>query len=343
MASSAGRVLVVDDLPQNTAVMKRILEAKGYSVVIAEDGPAALEAVSRETPDLVLLDILMPGMDGFDVCRHIKTNPATRLTPVVLLTGLDDSDARIRGIESGADDFITKPPVIAELAARVRSLVRLKRYTDELETAEAMVMSLAMTIEARDVYTQGHCERLARYATALGQRLKLPEEDLAALYRGGYLHDLGKIAVPDVVLLKEGPLSPEDRQIIEKHPETGERLCGSLRSLARVRPIIRHHHERIDGTGYPDHLVGQQIPLLAQIISIVDVFDAITTPRPYRAALSHERAGRQLAEEAANRWLNADLVSEFNALVRDGELPPEPNERQLRARFGRLPEGTNGA
>jgi putative two-component system response regulator len=336
MAETAGRVLVVDDLPQNTDLLKRVLEAKGYRVRVAHDGPEALQAVEEDDPDTVLLDILMPGMDGFEVCRRIKANPATRLTPVVLVTGLGDSEARLRGIEVGADDFLTKPPVLAELVARVRSLVRLKRYTDELESTETMMLSLAMTIESRDMYTQGHCERLARYATALGQRLALPEDDLAALYRGGYLHDIGKVGVPDLVLLKAGPLSLNERNVMRVHPLVGDRLCSRLRSLQRVRPIIRHHHERLDGSGYPDGLAGDAIPLVTQVISIVDIYDALTTSRPYRKALGPEDASQELIKEAAERWLNRSLVEEFTAMVRERQLPSLDGEAERRVRFLRM-------
>ena len=333
IAESAGKVLVVDDLPENTDLLKKVLEAKGYRVRVAHDGSEALQAVEEDDPDAVLLDILMPGMDGFEVCRRIKSNPATRLTPVVLITGLGDSEARLQGIEAGADDFLTKPPALVELVARVRSLVRLKRYTDELESTEAMMLSLAMTIESRDVYTQGHCERLARYATALGERLLMPEEDLAALYRGGYLHDIGKVGVPDVVLLKEGPLSLNERNVMRVHPLVGDRLCGRMRSLQRVRPIIRYHHERLDGSGYPDGLAGDSIPLVTQVISIVDIYDALTTSRPYRRALAPEDASRELFKEATDRWLNRNLVEEFAALVRENRLPSLDGEAERRARF----------
>jgi putative two-component system response regulator len=335
MAETAGKVLVVDDLPKNVEILRRALEARGYEVRGAEDGPGALAAVAEHGPDIVLLDVVMPGMDGFEVCRRIKSNPATRLTPVVLVTGLGDREDRIKGIEAGADDFLTKPPVLAELTARVRSLVRLKRYTDELESVESMVVSLAMTIEARDAYTEGHCERLARFATALGERLGLADHDLAALYRGGYLHDVGKVAVPDAVLLKQGPLSAEERRVMQRHPVVGDRLCAGLRSLQRVRPIVRHHHERLDGSGYPDGLAGDAIPLAAQIIAVVDIFDAVTTRRPYRRTLAPAEAGEQLGDEAEAGLLNRDLVSEFRAMIREGRLPPESADAELRLRYGR--------
>jgi putative two-component system response regulator len=333
MGDIAGKVLVVDDLAKNTEMLQRALERKGYQVRTAHDGASALDVLAAEAPDIVLLDILMPGMDGFEVCRRIKANPATRLTPVVLVTGLGAREDRIRGIEAGADDFLTKPPALAELTARVRSLVRLKRFTDELESAESMVVSLAMTIEARDAYTEGHCERLARFATALGQQLGLDDADLAALYRGGYLHDVGKVAVPDAVLLKEGPLSEQERVVMQRHPIVGDRLCSGLRSLQRVRPIVRHHHERLDGTGYPDRLAGAAIPLLAQIIAIVDVFDALTTVRPYRRTLTTAEASEELLAEAGRGWLNGELVREFNQLVERGGLPAEEADPELRARY----------
>jgi putative two-component system response regulator len=332
---NGARVLVVDDVAKNAEMLQKALERNGYQVRTANDGQGALDVMAKEGADVVLLDVLMPGMDGFEVCRRIKADPGTRLTPVVLVTGLGDREDRIRGIEAGADDFLTKPPVLAELTARVRSLVRLKRFTDELESAESMVVSLAMTIEARDAYTEGHCERLAAYATAMGKRLGLGELDLAALYRGGYLHDVGKVAVPDMVLLKEGPLSNEERAVMQRHPVVGDRLCSGLRSLRRVRPIVRHHHERLDGSGYPDGLAGDAIPLLAQIISIVDIFDALTTLRPYRHTLTMEEAVSQLEEEVRQGWLNGELVTEFRAMLQEGTPAVGATAADLHASYAR--------
>src|SRR5262249_15416821 len=248
------------------------------------DGEQALEILARVTPDVVMLDVQLPGVDGFDVCRTIKQTPATRLVPVVLVTGMGAREHPLARSRARADEFLPKPFDIEELQARVASLVRLKRYTDELDSAESVILSLALTVEARDAYTVGHCQRLARYATALGEALGLPPEELAALHRGAYLHDVGKIAVPDAILQKPARLTPEEYEVIKQHTVIGERLCGSLRSLLLVRPIVRHHHERCDGSGYPDGLVNGEIPLLAEIVAIVDTFDAVTTTRPYRAA-----------------------------------------------------------
>ena len=314
---SAGNVLVVDDEPGNVQLLKTLLTREGYSVVTACDGQEALEMVASAHPDLVLMDVMMPKLSGYAVCQEIKRNPATRLTPVVLITALHERERKIEGINAGADDFLTKPVDPHELKARARSLVRLKRYTDDLDSAESVIMSLALVIEARDAYTDGHCQRLAAYATALGRALQLSDEEVAALFRGGYLHDVGKVGIPDGVLLKAGRLSDTEYRRIKDHPVIGDRLCGELRSLRQVRPIVRHHHERLDGSGYPDGLKGDAIPLLAQIMGIVDVFDAITTARPYKAAATVAQAYTELTQEAARGWRRRDLVEAFIALELD--------------------------
>jgi putative two-component system response regulator len=312
---TAGKILVVDDEPANVKVIGRLMTRLGYEVLTALNGELALQSVACHSPDVILLDVNMPGIDGFEVCRRLKADSRTRLIPIVLITSLTSSEDRIRGIEAGADDFLEKPPLVAELEARVRSLTRLKRYTDELDSAEAVILSLALTIEARDPYTSGHCQRLARYATALGERLGLDRDQLVALNRGAFLHDVGKIAIPDAVLLKPGRLTPSERALMQQHTVIGDKLCSELRLLEEVRPIVRHHHERPDGTGYPDGLEGEDIPLLARILSVVDVYDALRTQRPYKEALPADRAIRELREEAARGWMFAPIVEEFAALA----------------------------
>jgi putative two-component system response regulator len=291
-------------------------------VLAAEDGETALQAVRRDAPDLVLMDVMMPRRSGFDVCRELKHDAATRLIPVVLITALQNSEDRIRGIEAGADDFISKPFNAHELRARVRSLIRIKRYTDELDTAEAVIVSLALTIEARDRCTEGHCHRLAAYASALGRALGLSEADVAALARGGFLHDIGKVGIPDAVLLKTDRLSRAEYEVMKQHAVIGDRLCGELRSLRRVRPIVRHHHERRDGSGYPDGLRGDAVPLLAQITAVVDVYDALTTARPYKKPLPASQAYSELLAEADRGLHRRDIVHAFIELGRMGRLPP---------------------
>lgn len=311
MPAPSGTVLIVDDLEPNRTLLARQLSADGFAVLAAASGEAALAMIERHDPDVVLLDVMLPALSGFDVCRRLKAAPRTRLTPVVLVTALGGRDDRLRGIDAGADDFLTKPVDPNELRARVRSLVRLKRYTDDLDSAESMILSLALTIEARDAYTDGHCQRLAAYGRALGERLGLGEGDLAALHRGGFLHDVGKVGIPDAVLLKTGPLTADEHAVMKQHTVIGDRLCGELRLLRAVRPIVRHHHERLDGTGYPDGLRGDAVPLLAQILSVVDVYDALRTARPYKPALSRDQAFDVLRDEARRGWRRADLVETF--------------------------------
>jgi len=308
------RVLVVDDVPENRHLLERLLAGEGYQVSSAADGAIALGMVEAEPPDLIVSDIDMPNVDGIEFCRRVKENPDTRFVPFILITGLTDRASRIAGIEAGAEDFLGKPFDSQELKARVRSLLRLKRYTDELDSAESVILSLALTVEARDPYTHGHCQRLAAYALLLGERIGASDEQLAALNRGGYLHDVGKIGVPDAVLFKPSSLTPEEYAVLKRHTVIGDRLCGDLRALALVRPIVRHHHERLDGSGYPDGLRGDAVPLLAQIIAVVDEYDAITTSRPYRQALPPDRAFEQLSKDVKKGLLNPELVEILTAL-----------------------------
>lgn len=323
-----GRILIVEDMAADRYMLAALLARDGYSVEVASDGEAALDAVLRDPPDIVLLDVMMPGLDGFEVCRALKQNPATRLTPVVLVTSLVASEDRIQGIEAGADDFLTKPYNPHELRARVRSLIRMKRYTDELDTAESVILSLALTIEARDAYTEGHCQRLAAYATGLGRRLGLGEDDVDALRKGGFLHDIGKVGVPDALLMKRGRLTPIEYEVIKQHAAVGDRLCGKLRSLQRVRPIVRHHHERLDGSGYPDGLQGDAIPLLAQIMAVCDVYDALVTVRPYKPAFAKDDASSEILDEARKGWWRDDLVNELLGLVGEGLEPRHDRARR---------------
>jgi putative two-component system response regulator len=249
-----------------------------------------------------------------EVCQELKRAQETCLTPVVLISGAQERQTILAGLEAGADDFLIKPIDAEELHTRVRSLMRLKRLTDDLDSAATLFLTLGRIIEARDPYTEGHCERLADYATALGRRLELPQGDIEALYRGGFLHDIGKIAIPDRVLLKKGKLTKKEFASMMRHAEIGDALLATVRSLDRVRPIVRHHHERIDGCGYPDGLRGDAIPLLAQIVSVVDVFDALTTDRLYRKALPVETAYRMLLEKARGGWCQVSVVECFVAL-----------------------------
>jgi putative two-component system response regulator len=309
------RVLVVDDNPNTMTLMRDLLSARGYEVVAVPDAAHAEAEILSRVPDLVLSDVVMPGKSGYELCRELKENPSTRLVPFVLMTGLSEREDRVRGIEAGADDFLSKPIFPEELFARVKSLIKLKEFTDELETAESVLCTLGLSVESRDPYTEGHCERLAVNASSLGRHIHLDEEEIVALRRGGYLHDLGKIAVPDEILKKGANLTLEEWVIMKRHPITGENICRPLKSLRRVLPIIRSHHEHFDGSGYPDALEGRDIPLLARILQVVDVYDALRTARPYKPALSHEQAALTMRDEAHAGLWDQDLVVEFFSML----------------------------
>jgi putative two-component system response regulator len=308
-------VLVADDAEANRDLLSGMLEGEGYKVICVQDGDGALRAFRDQPIDLALLDVMMPGKTGFSACLAIKSQPETRLTPVVLVTGLTSADDRIQGIMCGADDFLSKPINKHELLARVQSLLRMKEFTDELENAETVLFSLALSIEAKDRYTEGHCERLSKYSVAMAERLGLPEELRVALRRAGVVHDIGKIGVPEHILTKPGPLNDEEWKIMKQHPVMGERICAPLKSFRHVLPLIRHHHEKLDGSGYPDGLSGDQIPLTARILQIADVFDALTTDRPYRTALQPHHALGMLRDEVRRGWWDGSLVDEFEAVI----------------------------
>jgi putative two-component system response regulator len=308
-------ILVVDDHQLNAELLRELLATRGYHASVVSSAAAAEEQIRRSAPDLILLDVIMPGKTGYELCRELKDDPDTRLIPIVMITGLNAHEDRLKAIEAGADDFLSKPVSPEELFARVKSLLKLKEFTDELETAESVLCTLGRSVEARDPYTEGHCERLARNASDLGSYLGLEEESIVALRRGGYLHDLGKIAVPDEILKKGSNLTPAEWDIMKQHPVTGETICRPLKSLRLVLPIIRHHHEHTDGSGYPDGLKDSEIPLLPRILQVVDIYDALRTARPYKPALPHEQAAITMRQEAQAGLWDDDLVGEFFSML----------------------------
>ena len=317
------RVLIVDDDPEVRRVLARMLQPEGYEVYEAGDGEEGLAQAEVHRPDVILLDVLMPNLNGFEACKRLKAKEEFRLTPVVLITGLSDVRDRVAGILAGADDFLSKPFEQTELKARVSSLLRLKRYTDDLERAELVVFTLARAIEERDPYTRGHCDRLSQYASALGQRMGLGAEEVRALRQGGIVHDIGKVTVPDAVLKKNGRLTQTERDVMQQHPLSGVHICQPLRTFEDVLPIIRSHHERLDGTGYPDGLQGDEIPTTARILSVVDVYDALTTDRPYREASSREAALVVIGEEVDMGWWDPAVFAEFSRLIQEEDTMGE--------------------
>ena len=309
------KVLVVDDHPSSRMTAVALLAVEGYNVIEADSGLNALKIIHSENPDLILLDVMMPGMDGFEVCRRLKQDDHTRLTPIVFITALDDRRSRLRGIEAGGDDFLTKPFDQLELSARVKSLIRQKRLNEDLDHAEKVLFSIARTIESRDPNTGDHCERLVTRGKEFGEFLGLSRAEVRDLMWGGYLHDIGKVGIPDAVLLKSGKFTPDEWAIMQQHVLIGEKICQPLRTMRGVIPIIRHHHERWDGSGYPDGLVGEQIPRLAQIFQLIDIYDALTSERPYKQAFTTIEALAILDKETDKGWRNPNLVAQFKTFI----------------------------
>jgi putative two-component system response regulator len=295
-------VLVVDDGAAIREMIASYLAQIDCDVRQAEDGAAALAMIELAPPDLVLLDVRMPRMDGYEVCRRIKAMPRGRLLPVVMITGLSQTTHRIMALEAGADDFMAKPVEGAELIARVRSALRLKELYNTLDGAEHVIFSLATAVEAKDAFTERHTQRVGESARLLGRRFGLPEPVLDTLYRGGMIHDIGKIGVADSILHKPGPLDPIEVPQMQAHVAIGENIVRPLRSTFELLPIIRHHHERFDGLGYPDGLRAREIPRIARIVSVCDAFDALINDRPYRSRRSTEEAIAVLRAGAGTQW-----------------------------------------
>jgi putative two-component system response regulator len=323
------KVLVVDDIAANRELLEGHLDDLGYEVRQARDGIEALEAVAADEPDLILLDIDMPRLDGITVCEQLKSHPMRRLIPIVILTASNDRETRLRGIAAGADDYLSKPFDSKELLIRTKVLLRHRALNQRLDATEGVLFALARAVEARDRHTIHHAERVGRYAEAIGTAQGLESEDSELLYQGGVLHDLGKIAIPDAILLKPGPLTTAEFATMRQHSVEGERICLSLRSVSHILPIIRHHHERVDGAGYPDHLASSDIPIGARITAIADSWDAMVSDRPYRAGLDEEDAARRLRQGAGTQW-DAALVHVFLDLL-DGGLARRVTQTQLAA------------
>ncbi len=318
-------ILIADDHESSLSALEGLLLLEGFDVRTAPDGEAALAEFRRSRPDLLLLDVMMPRMTGFDVCRHIKDDADSRLIPVILITALSATADRVAGIEAGADDFLTKPVDREQLLARVRSLLKQKAYTDELDRAESVLLALARSIEGKDPYTEGHCERLAELSARLGEFIGLEATQIKALRRAGVVHDIGKVAVPDHILLKRGKLTAKERKCVQRHPLVGEGICAPLKSFQLVLPIIRHHHEKLDGTGYPDGLKGNAIPIAARVLQVVDVYDALTTARPYKKALPPAEALEIMEDEVKRGWWDPVVFTAFTEMMgREAIAEPEP-------------------
>lgn len=312
------RVLIVDDDAVNIAIMEQILAPLDYEVLKAVSGEEALAIVFRTDIDLILLDVMMPeGIDGYEVCRRLKCKEETRMIPIIIVTVLEEGEAKIAAIESGADDFIIKPPDSVELRTRAKSLIKVKRLNQNLINIENLLISLANMVEAKDAYTDGHIKRVAGLSQDLGRRLGLSVHQLEALKLGGILHDIGKLSIPGEILSKPSRLSDKEWELMKNHAGIGHKLCLPLKgSLGAALDIIRHHHEKLNGSGYPDGLMSNEISMPTRIMAVVDIYDALVTDRPYRKAMSKEEALAVLREEADKGELDIDVVNALENLVR---------------------------
>jgi putative two-component system response regulator len=311
----APRILIVDDLPENRDILTGLLEPEGFALETAKDGQEAVEKALARPPDLILMDVSMPRLSGFDACRKLKADERTHLVPIVLVTGLVAREDRIQGIAAGCDDFLTKPVDSEQLLARTRSLLKAKALIDDLEQAENVLVSLANALDAKDNYTRGHSERVAEYAQMLGGALGLDRAECRNLRRAGLLHDIGKIGTRLDYLQKPGPLTTSEYEEVKKHPVVGWEICAPLRTMNPLLPLIRGHHERLDGRGYPDGLKGDQIPLPLRCLTVSDVYDALTSDRSYRKAMTAEAALEIIRREVSVGMWDVRVVDRLADLV----------------------------
>ena len=324
-----GKILIVDGSESNRRSLQHMLSAVNYELSEASTTSEAIGAISVHRVDLVLIDIGAPELGGIEFCRMLKKATATQFLPVFIIAPREDLETEVVAIEAGADEFLPAPLRPRAFLARVQASLRNKAIMDSLDHSETVLFSLAQSVEERDPDLGQHCQRLALMGAAMGLALQLPPSDILALQRGGYLHDVGKVAIPDHILFKPGPLTPEEWEVMKTHAERGERICSSMRSLAPVLPIIRHHHEKWDGSGYPDGLKGEQIPLLARILQLADIYDALTTSRPYKRALSPEEALAVMHQEAGKGWRDPKLVETFAEILPMFRTPDPPDFSRL--------------
>ncbi len=326
---SAGRIFVVDDDADIRRLLRLLLAAAGYEVVEFPLVAGLLDRIREDSPDLVLLDLQLPDGNGHEVLEAIRSDPDTRLLPVVMLTGLATKEQKIRASREGVTDFISKPFSAEELLPRVRSLVQLKHFADEHEHAERVILTLARTIDARDPYTAGHSGRVAEYADRIGQRMGVDPSIRLDMRRGALFHDLGKIVIPDLILHKRGPLTPEERRVVEQHPVVGHELLAPMKTMRKTLSVVHSHHEKLDGSGYPDGLSGDDIPVTVRIVTVSDIFDALTHDRAYRPALKLETAFEILQEGVSKNWWDPMVFDELRGSVADlGIIGDDPGTRE---------------
>jgi putative two-component system response regulator len=313
-------ILLVDIPSTDRTELQSFLQEHNCNVICSQDTQSAVLYSRQFQPELVLLFDTLPETSSFTLCRQLRKDPLNQLTPVVLVKpSPDEWDIKL-GHEAGASDIWSTPQSLWETLQRIQTLLRLKTYMDE--QARAALFSLARSVDSKQNLRNGHSDLLPTYAEQLGRSLGFGDEDVLELRIACWLHDVGKIAVPEHILFKPGPLDAAETRIVREHPITGEQICAPLKSLRPILPVIRHHHERMDGSGYPDGLRGEAIPPKARILQVADIYDALTTDRPYREALPHNEALSILFAEADNGWLDSSVVMRFARISKGHEYSP---------------------
>ncbi len=332
----AKRILIVEDNPSTRNLLTLLLEGEGFETIQAKNGQDALEKVRNEFPDLVLLDVMLSGMDGYDVCHELKNDNFTRLIPLVIITNSEGIPEKANALDSFADDYITKPFRNQELIFRINSRLRTKALEEEIlvsnksllttqraiqattreldKTRQDTIYSLLVALETRDPYTSGHAKKVSKMCVDVARAMDFDEKSLEYMEYASILHDVGKIGVPYNILMKEGKLSPEEEREMRKHPLISAEIIRPIGFLERIIPIIRSHHESFDGSGYPDGLKGDQIPMEARIISIVDAYHAMVSDRPYRRAMPVSRS-INILQSVSGTQIDPDVLKIFFDLL----------------------------
>lgn len=312
------KILIIDENPLSRMTACDLLSLDGYQAIELDNSPQIVADITQHQPDLVLLDAMLRNVDSFNLCRQLKENYLTARIPVVFTTLIDSRDDRIKAMEAGGSDVLVKPLNRVELSTRVKSLINQKRLNDGFSQTEQVLFTIARAMDSRSV-TKGGNVRVASLVRSFGLYLNLTTEEINDLAYAAHLHDLGTIAIPDAVMLKAGELTSKERELIRQHVLIGEEICQPLRNRNGVLPIIRHHHEKWDGTGYPDGLAGEKIPYMAQIFQVIDIYDALISERPHKKAYSPNEALKIMQEETDKGWRNPKLVEQFTLFIRSQE------------------------
>ncbi len=313
------RIIIVDDFADTISLIKAYFIGSKHQFYSANNGKAAIKIINEKNPDLILLDVMMPGMSGFQVAQSLKEKEETKSIPVLMITGLEDNKSRAKCFEMGLE-YLTKPFNFYDLRMRVNTLLQLTSYKNQLKSAEELIFKLALIAEAKDSYEKGNRQKLASYSTDFAYELGLTDKNVKDIAKGAILHSVGKIEIDDRILSKPGPLTDDEFETIKTYPVAGENICRPLESLKDVLPIIRNHKEKYDGSGYPDKLSGDKIPVLARLVSIADSFNALTTDRPYRKALTKEDAFLTMDQEVEHEKLDPKIYKEFKHIFSNKEI-----------------------